>query len=396
VRREAVVVLAGLDLHAAMPEVIAVLKATTDEAEAVPLWRGLLGIRGASGKLAADLPKAGLSPAVARAGLRPAREGNQNQPLVQALLRLAGLTVSEVQLSPAELQKLAQEALARGDAARGEHIYRRLELACVACHAIGGAGGKVGPDLTSIGASAPPDYLVEALLYPNAKIKEGFHSVLITTKDQQELSGMVIKEGANELILRNAANQQVSVATKNIAKRTSVGSLMPAGLVDALVPEERLDLIKFLTLLGKPGDYDAARGGVARFWKLYLIVSQNEHLGVERVINGDFSLGGWVPAFSLVNGALAREACEAAFPSRFNNRGFFGATQFESAKGGPVKFSLTGDAKRVWVNGQPAKLGPEFTAETKPGVNTVVVQLNDVSPADRLKLSAAGVSFLMD
>jgi putative heme-binding domain-containing protein len=396
VRREAVVVLAGLDLHAAMPEVIAVLKATTDEADALPLWRGLLGIRGASGKLAADLPKAGLSPAVARAGLRPAREGNQNQPLVQALLRLAGLSVSEVQLSPAELQKLAQEALARGDAARGEHIYRRLELACVACHAIGGAGGKVGPDLTSIGASAPPDYLVEALLYPNAKIKEGFHSVLITTKDQQELSGMVIKEGANELILRNAANQQVSVATKNIAKRTSVGSLMPAGLVDALVPEERLDLIKFLTLLGKPGDYDAARGGVARFWKLYLIVRQNEHLGLERVINGDFSLGGWVPAFSLVNGALAKEACEAAFPSRFNNRGFFGATQFESTKGGPVKFSLTGDAQRVWVNGQPAKLGPEFTAETKPGVNTVVVQLNDVSPADRLKLSAAGVSFLMD
>ena len=47
----------------------------------------------------------------------------------------------------------------------------------------GGAGGKIGPDLTSIGASAPPDYLVESLLYPNAKIKEGYHSVLIATKD---------------------------------------------------------------------------------------------------------------------------------------------------------------------------------------------------------------------
>src|SRR6185503_10395838 len=100
----------------------------------------------AARKLAAELPKSGISADTAKAGLRPAREGNQNPALVQVLMQLAGLTVSDKQLSPAELQKLAAEALAKGDASRGERLYRRTDLACMTCHAIGGAGGKVGPD----------------------------------------------------------------------------------------------------------------------------------------------------------------------------------------------------------------------------------------------------------
>jgi putative heme-binding domain-containing protein len=309
-------------------------------------------------------------------------------------LKHAGLSLSNVQLTPAELQKLAQEALAKGDAARGEHIYRRAELACMACHAIGGAGGKIGPDLTSIGASAPPDYIVEALLYPSAKIKEGYHSVLITTKGGQEHSGMVAKESDTEVVIRTADNKEVSIPTKDIARRTSVGSLMPAGLVDTLVPEERLDLFKFLAQLGKPGDYDAAKGGVARAWKLYLVLSSNQHLGVERVVAGDFTLNDWMPAYSLARGALPKEASEIAYPSRNNNRGLFAATQFE-AKGGRAKFALSGEAKGIWINGKVAKFRPEFTVETKTGTNVVVIQLDDVKPAD-VKLSSTDVSFVLN
>ena len=395
IQREAVTTLAGLDFPAALPEIISTLKATTKEAEAMGLWRSLLGIRNAGARLATELPKAGLPPETARAGLRVAREGNQNAALVPVLMQLAGLTLSDKQMTPAELQALAAEALGKGDAARGERVFRRPELACLTCHAIGGAGGKVGPDLTSIGASAPSDYLVESLFYPNAKIKEGFHSVVITMKDDQEFSGIVVKESDNEVILRNAANQEVSVAKNNIAKRVNGGSLMPGGLVDALLPEERLDLIKFLAQLGRPGDYDAAKGGAARSWKLYEVTWKNEPLGVERTIRGDFTLKDWVPAFSLVNGGLPKSACEAAFTSPGENtRGLFAATQFQSAKGGPVNFSLAGEVKGVWVNGQPVKVGAQFTADAKPGVNTLVVQLDGAHLPDPMKLSSGDVSFL--
>ena len=392
IRREAAVTLASLELPSAVPQVLAVLKATTDEAESQALWRALLGIRGVSARLARELEKTELPREVARAGLRPAREGTQHQALVPVLMKHAGLSMSNVQLSAADLQALAREALAKGDAARGEQLYRRTELACMACHAIGGAGGKIGPDLTSIGASAPPDYLVESLLYPSAKIKEGYHAVLIATKDGQEHSGMVARENATEVVLRTAANQEVSIPVQAIARRTSVGSLMPAGLIDGLLPEERLDLFKFLAQLGKPGDYDAAKGGVARAWKLYLILSANEHLGVERVVAGDFTLNDWQSAFSLVNGTLARETVEGVFPNRGNNRGLFAATQFESAKGGPVKLALAGEASRLWVNGVLIPPAAQLTVQAKPGLNTVVLQLNDVQPV-AIKLSSGDVTF---
>jgi len=394
IRRETVTTLAGLNFQAALPAVITTLKATTNEAEAATLWRALLGIRGAGAKLAVELPTAGISADTAKAGLRPAREGNQNQALVQVLMQIAGLTVSDKQLSPAELQKLAAEALAKGDAARGERIYRRAELACLTCHAIGGAGGKVGPDMTSLGASAPADYLVEALLYPNAKIKEGYHSVLITTKDEQEFSGIVVKESENEVIIRNAADQEVSVAKKNIVKRANGLSLMPSGLVDALLPEERLDLIKFLSMLGKPGDYDAAKGGAARVWRLYMVTSPNQHLGIEPVVKGDFSLKDWLLMTARVNGSLGKEDLQMAFPNRGNTRGLFAATQFNAAKAGKVKLSFAGEAKEAWVNGKPVKLGAQFSAEVKPGVNTLVVRLDDAQVPEAVKVSSADVSFL--
>ncbi|MBP9903724.1 MAG: hypothetical protein KBH45_19905, partial [Verrucomicrobia bacterium] len=158
---------------------------------------------------------------------------------------------------------------------------------------------------------------------------------------------------------------------------------------------ERLDLIKFLAQLGRPGEYDAAKGGAARAWKLYAITSKNEPLGVERTIRGDFTLKDWVPAFSLVNGALPKSACEAAFSSPSNNtRGLFAATQFQSTKGGPVKFNLAGEVKVVWVNGQPVKAGAQFTADAKPGVNTLVVQLDGARLPDPLRVSSGDVTFL--
>ena len=386
--------LAGVDLAAAMPDVLRVLAATTVEADAQVLWRALLAVKGASPRLAAELPKAKLPTAVAKAGLRPAREGGQNQPLVQALIKSAGLTLSEAQLTPEELQTLARQALAVGDAARGERIYRRPELACMVCHAIGGAGGKVGPDMTSIGASAPTDYLVESLLYPSAKIKEGYHSVIITTKDQQELSGMITRETATEIMLRNAANQEVQVAVKNIAKRTSAGSLMPAGLIDGLLPEERLDLVKFLSQLGRPGEFDAAKGGVARAWNFYMIVSKNQHLGAERVVSGDETLAGWEPLLTLVSGVLPGELIAATFPAMVNSRGLYAATRFEAARSGKVNFTVVGGLKDAWLNGVPLKAGAQMTVEARAGTNMLVLQLDEAQVRTGLTVRSGEVSFV--
>ena len=394
VRRVAVLTLAKLDFGAALPDMGKVFKSLENESDSAAVWHELLSIKGSSAKLSESLASLDLSPDAARVGARVARESNRSPGLVEGLMKAAGLTLSDKKLTDADMMALAKEALAKGDPTRGERVYRRSELACMSCHGIGGVGGKVGPDLTSIGASAQADYLVESLIYPNAKIKEGFHSTSITTKDDQEINGIVIKENDKEVVLRNAANQEISVAKNNIATRANGGSLMPSGLVDGLLPEERLDLIKFLSSLGRPGPFDAAKGGVARLWRFYLATSQNAHLGIEGVIQGDFKRTGWMVIPSLVNGDLPKDLCVLSMPSRGGTRGLFAATQFQSAKGGQAKLNLECEAQDAWLNGVPVKVGPTFVADLKPGINTLVLQFDAEKLSEKIKLSSGDVSFL--
>ena len=67
----------------------------------------------------------------------------------------------KMSLSKEEMISMIARVNSKGNAARGESIYRRENLQCVACHAIGEVGGVIGPNLVSIGASAPIDYLIE-------------------------------------------------------------------------------------------------------------------------------------------------------------------------------------------------------------------------------------------
>ena len=393
-RREAIVALAAINFTQSLPDVVAEFNATTDETQAQPLWRSVLQLRGASTRLATEFTQNPPPKEVARIGLRVAREGSQHQALAAVLMKGAGFTLA-AKLSPSELRQLALDALAKGDPVRGEELYRRTESACVACHAIGGVGGKVGPDLTSIGASAPADYLLESLLYPNEKIKEGYHSVLVTTREGRELGGIIVRENATEVHLRDAANREVSLAVKDIARRANVGSMMPAGLLDGMLPEERLDLVKFLAMLGRPGDYDAAKGGVARLWKIYAVTSFNQQLGIERVVQGDAALADWLATPTLVNGTLRKEAYAAQIvPARGNVRELFAAVRFVSAQSGPVTFHFTGHAKRLWVNGKLTPVSSTLVAPVSAGLNTLVLQLDEITLPDAIRLRSDQVTFL--
>src|SRR5207244_2688411 len=103
--------------------------------------------------------------------------------------------------------------------ARGETVFRRRELNCLKCHAIGGAGGLVGPDLISIGASAPVDYLIESLLLPNKAVKENYQTLVVTTTDGRLISGVKVRQSDTELILRDAEDREVGIPLKLIEEK---------------------------------------------------------------------------------------------------------------------------------------------------------------------------------
>ncbi|HUS34022.1 MAG TPA: PVC-type heme-binding CxxCH protein [Verrucomicrobiae bacterium] len=398
VRQQAVVTLAALDLKQALPLAIEALSATENENEAMNLWRQLLGIKGAAPSLAQALPKSGLPHVMAKTGLRVAREGGRNEPnLVLALARSIETEEESKNLTPEELKSLIANISKSGDAARGETIYRRQELGCVSCHSIGGVGGKVGPDMTSIGASAQVDYIVESIQFPNRKVKEGYHATAVETKDEMELSGILVRETTDQLIIRDASNREVPIAKNNIARRTaSTSSLMPAGLVDALSSEEQIHLYRFLSELGKPGRFDASKNDVARRFKVLGATIDLAQFGDDRVVALPLTDGAWQPAISLVDGSLLKEDLQRQI-NRTGNRAVpavYAAAQFSAPKEGAARLKIEGATPMaVYLDGKPAPNVTEPTADLKPGLHTIIVKLNATSLPDTLRIRSSEVTF---
>ncbi len=155
-----------------------------------------------------------------------------------------------------------------GDPAAGELVYRRPGLGCVRCHAIGGAGGQVGPDLSSVGANAPTDYIIESLIEPEKAVKDGYALTSVRRTDGQVLMGTLIRDTGSAVLLRNAADAVVTIPNNLIEKQEILpGSLMPAGLISSLTREEFVNLTSFLALLGETGDFRVPAAQYVRRWE---------------------------------------------------------------------------------------------------------------------------------
>jgi hypothetical protein len=112
------------------------------------------------------------------------------------------------------------------------------------------------------------DYLVESILVPDAKQKEGFVSMQVLTKSGDILSGVRVRQSDKELVLRDAVRDEIIIPADKIDLKKEIGSIMPAGLADLLTDGEFLDLVRFLSELGKPGPYAVTAAPVVRRWRV--------------------------------------------------------------------------------------------------------------------------------
>lgn len=385
VRRDAVVALAALDLNKASEWLFEILEEQKEENATLGLWRELLAIKGAADRLADKITPQVPAP-VASTGVRAAREaGKSGAKLLAALAPLAGVQTTE---APKDFKEIASRVKQSGDPARGEFVYRRAALACVTCHSIGGAGGKVGPDMTSIGASAPLDYVIESVLAPAVKVKEGYHAVAFALADGTSVAGVVARETAQEVFVRNVVGQEQKVAKAQITGKTDVGSIMPAGLVDQLKEREQLDLYAFLGELGKPGVYDASKGTVARLWRLY------PGSAAEAVVspNYDPAANPGMPGYTLVDGRMVTELMAEAVPMAAGGGDtVLAVAQFQS--NGVTRLNLTGVTK-AWLDNKPLVLDGNVAPELPAGVHTLVVKLDVKQLPPVLKAESPDARFL--
>lgn len=139
----------------------------------------------------------------------------------------------------------------QGQAAHGRALFSDLKgLACVKCHSVGGQGGSVGPELSSVGAKYPKIELIQSVLYPSAKISSGYEPVVLASSDGRVITGIIKGETADAVELDDAEGKRLRIAKADIEERKRADvSLMPNGLAEGLSTQDFADLIAYLETL---------------------------------------------------------------------------------------------------------------------------------------------------
>jgi putative heme-binding domain-containing protein len=381
VRRQAISALAALDQAGAARRAADLLAALKDGDDPAELLAAFVNRRGGAAALAKALADRQVPADVARLGVRAlGSAGRDAAGLIQALTKAGNLSAARRVLTAQEVQELAADVLKHGDPARGEAVFRRKDLVCLKCHAIAGAGGQAGPDLVSIGASAPVDYLVDSILQPNKAIKENYHSLVVTTTDGRIFTGVKVRETKTELILRDGEDREVAVALKDVERTTVGGSLMPEGLADQLTRAELVDLVRFLSELGKVGPYSVSKARLVRRWQVLEPTREAYHLlmstRIAAAATDDPKLT-WSPAYSQVSGTLPPDGLPRFTFQHPPATLSFIRCQLDVTRGGKVKMLLNSPAGlTLWLDGTPVEAKGQAVLDVTPGLHALTFALD--------------------
>jgi putative heme-binding domain-containing protein len=375
-RRRALLALLSLDASAAARLVVPVLAAARNDTEASDLYEAFLQRKDGAALLTPALRGRQLPADVAKVGVRMVRVSGRPAPkLVEELTRAGNLNTATHTLTPREMEQLVADVARLGDAARGEAVFRRKDQLCLTCHAIGGAGGVVGPDLSSIGASAPVDYLIDSLLLPSKAIKENYHSVQVSTSTGRQFTGIKVRQTKTELVLRTAEDKEVSVPLKDIEEVTPGKSLMPEGLADPLTRSELIDLVRFLSELGKVGPYAVGKAPVVRRWQVLEAFQENQDAvargGIE-VLKGNEPPLAWGPAYSNVAGQLPLADLPRLHLGRSAKAVAVARCQLDATAAGLVRLRLGGvQGLSVWLDGKTVRPRKALDLSLGAGAHTL-------------------------
>jgi putative heme-binding domain-containing protein len=141
-----------------------------------------------------------------------------------------------------------------GDHERGKLIFFSDGARCRNCHELDDKSKSIGPTLFEITKKYPTSAeLVQHVLQPSLKIEEVFAAYTVVTDDGRTLSGLIIEQNENEIVLKTPERQLVRLARKNIEELTkSTKSLMPERILSDLTAQEAADLFEYIRSQKKP------------------------------------------------------------------------------------------------------------------------------------------------
>ena len=301
-RYAAVAGLAHVDLNRGVNAAVDLMTEDPQDAHVVPVVEALLRYRNGGRLLSEAIQGSKIHPTVL-ASVSKFHRDTGLLPVALAKAFRASTTSGSLsaELLAENLDTLSADVEKLGDPAKGEMLFRRKTVACTSCHAVGSAGSTIGPNLVAAGAAAKTKYMVQSILLPNAAIAEHYETRTFLLDSGKVQTGIVTFRNDKEVVVRDSAQlgKEVRLAVDDIEDEIPAKSLMPAGLADQLQSRaEFLDLVKFISILGKPGEYANDESPVIRKWRV-ISASESGQLPAEDAA--------WLPAYSKVSGELPVE-----------------------------------------------------------------------------------------
>jgi putative heme-binding domain-containing protein len=169
-------------------------------------------------------------------------------PLTSRSIRQTAAYVRTLSLAASRTAPGLSTPLASGSAKRGAAIYQ--SSGCASCHVVGGSGGTLGPELTSIGGSRGGAYLREAIVKPAAAHPPGYLVVRAVPANGPEVRGIRVSEDVFWVLIRDASGAIHTLQKSELKSldREIDASLMPS-YATRLNDSQLDDLVAYLTTL---------------------------------------------------------------------------------------------------------------------------------------------------
>jgi len=170
------------------------------------------------------------------------------------------LTEDEVWQIVAYLRTLEQPAApATGDARRGETLFFGAQR-CSSCHIVNGRGGRLGPELTTVGSARSRIYIVESLRDPAKRLTENtlggwpttmkYDTVTAVTADGTNIVGVPLNEDTFTVQVMDTSERVHSLEKRSLRSfKHEDRSLMPVYGENRLNATDLDDLVAYLQTL---------------------------------------------------------------------------------------------------------------------------------------------------
>ena len=174
-----------------------------------------------------------------------------------------GMTDEEIWQIITYLRSIQVKAPLRnlGNAMHGKQLFYG-DANCSTCHMVEGKGGRVGPDLTSVGTSRTVESLVESVRKPSQRLAWGlteptkefaqqYETVTVVTASGEEIKGVTLNEDSFSLQFMDTA-EQIHLFEKGKLRSITKSrkSLMPSYDAGTLTDRDLSDIIAYLLAEG--------------------------------------------------------------------------------------------------------------------------------------------------